>query len=149
MLRWLLGLTLLTASCATSSSAGAAAPAAHPSATLYERLGGTQGIGTVVDDFLGRVVKDERINARFAFADVPRLRTRLVEMLCQASGGPCTYSGRDMKSVHAGMGIRGSEFDALAGHLVEAMEAAHVSPADQKAVLGVVGPTRADIVEEP
>src|SRR5581483_553597 len=63
---------------------------------LFERLGGKSAIEAVIDDFLGRVAKDERINAGFAVGDVPRLRQRLVELVCAGTGGPCVYSGRDM-----------------------------------------------------
>src|SRR5687767_11534885 len=63
---------------------------------LYVRLGGKPAIVAVVDDFVTRVVADLRINSRFATADLPHLKTMLVDQICQASGGPCTYEGRDM-----------------------------------------------------
>lgn len=142
---------MLLVGCAGSQASAPApgSPAASSSSTLYDRLGQTKGIETVIDDFLGRVIKDERINARFAYADVPRLRRRLIEFVCKAVGGPCTYTGRDMKSSHEGMGITGGEFDALAGHLVEALDDAHVSAEDKGTILKAIGPTKADIVEEP
>src|SRR5207245_6667871 len=83
--------------------------------SLYERLGGKPAITAVVDDFVGRVAADNRINGKFANANIPRLKMLLVEQICQASGGPCTYAGRDMKTAHAGRGSNGSEFDALVG----------------------------------
>src|SRR5262245_55406160 len=105
-------LLMACLACATSNSSGPAASTEPTSGSggtagkaLFERLGGRAAIEAVVDDFLGRVSQDERINASFASAHLPRLRQRLVEQVCQASGGPCTYSGRDMKTVHAGMGI--------------------------------------------
>ncbi len=117
--------------------------------TLFERLGGKPAIEAVVDDFLGRVSQDERINASFAGAHLPRLRQRLVEQVCQASGGPCTYSGRDMKTVHAGMGITGAQFDALVGHLVATLDKFKVPEKEKGELLSVLGPMRGDIVEEP
>ena len=86
-----------------TSLAAAQMPAQKP---LYERLGGQAAIVAVVDDFVGNAAKDRRINRYFAKADVPRLKARLVEQICQGNGGPCFYRGRDMRSVHAGMGIR-------------------------------------------
>src|SRR5713101_8962390 len=85
--------------------------------TLYERLGGKKAITAVVDEFVGRVAADTRINHYFAAAaaDPPRLasfKMKLVDQICQASGGPCKYTGKDMKSAHAGMGISGGDFDA-------------------------------------
>ena len=73
--------------------------------SLYDRLGGKPAITAVVDDFVGRVAADSRINGKFANTDIPRLKMLLVEQICQASGGPCTYTGRSMKATHAGMGV--------------------------------------------
>ena len=129
-----------------SSATGAGGTAGK---TLFERLGGKPAIEAVIDDFLGRVSQDERINAAFAGAHLPRLRQRLVEQVCQASGGPCTYSGRDMKTVHAGMGVTGAQFDALVGHLVATLDKFKVPEKEKGELLSVLGPMRGDIVEEP
>ena len=144
-------LALFSVSCATTP---APAPAATAPATppppqkLFDRLGGKPAIEAVVDDFLVSVAGDERINASFAGAHLPRLRTRLVEQICQASGGPCVYSGRDMKTVHAGMGITSAQFDALAGHLVAALDKFKVPEKEKGELLSVVGPMKPAIVEE-
>src|SRR5262249_30624241 len=66
------------------------------SASLYDRLGGKPAITAVVDQFVTNVAGDKRINAFFADADIPHLKMELVDQICQASGGPCTYTGRDM-----------------------------------------------------
>src|SRR5678815_706317 len=58
---------------------------------LYDRLGGKPAITAVVDDFIGNVAGDARINRRFANANIPRLKTMLVDQICEASGGPCKY----------------------------------------------------------
>src|SRR5262245_63483626 len=81
--------------------------------TLYDRLGGRPAITAVVDDFVKNVAADKRINGFFANANIPRLKARLVEQICQGTGGPCTYTGGDMRSVHAGMGIQSKHFNAL------------------------------------
>lgn len=128
--------------------AGCATPErAKPAATsLYDRLGGMQAITAVVDDFVGNVATDTRINARFANANIPRLKTRLVEQICAGAGGPCTYSGRDMKSAHAGMNITNDEFDALVDDLVKSLNKFKVPAREQKELLGILGPMRSDIV---
>src|SRR6185312_6788665 len=65
--------------------------------SLYDRLGGQDAIKAVVKDFVEEnVAKDPRINARFANSDIPHLEQMLTEQICQASGGPCKYSGKDM-----------------------------------------------------
>src|SRR5712691_6305210 len=73
--------------------------------SLYDRLGGKPAITAVVDDFVGNVAGDARINQRFANANIPQLKTMLVDQICQAAGGPCTYKGATMKVAHAGMKI--------------------------------------------
>jgi GNAT superfamily N-acetyltransferase len=83
---------------------------ANPS---VRQRGPQPAITAVLDDFVGRVAADKRINGKFANADIPRLKRLLVEQICQASGGPCTYTGRDMKTTHGGMQITGRQFDAL------------------------------------
>src|SRR5450631_2836658 len=90
--------------------------------SLYTRLGGKPAITAVVDDFIGNVAADSRINRRFANADIPHLKMELVDQLCAASGGPCTYTGKDMKTAHEGMNIRGPEFDALVEDLVKSLD---------------------------
>jgi hemoglobin len=91
-------------------------------ASLYERLGGIDAITSVVDSFVGRCAADDRINRRFERSDIPRLRKMLVDQVCEATGGPCTYSGKDMRETHAGMGVTAGEFDALVEDLVATLD---------------------------
>lgn len=117
--------------------------------SLYDRLGGQPAITAVVDDFVGNVAKDRRINGYFAKADIPRLKFNLVNQLCQATGGPCTYTGRDMKSAHAGMGVRARDFNALVQDLGKSLNKFKVAKADQAKIVSVLGPMKKDIVERP
>jgi hemoglobin len=116
--------------------------------SLYERLGGKEAITAVVDDFVGRVAADKRINGFFARANVPRLKSMLVDQICEASGGPCKYTGRDMKTAHRGMGITNAAFDALVGDLVATLDKFNVGDREKKELLSVLGPMRSDIVEK-
>lgn len=143
-----LGLALTVAACNTmgSSPTGTARAAEKP---LYDRLGGKTAITAVVDDFVGRVAADTRINGKFANANIPRLKSMLVDQICQASGGPCTYTGRDMKSTHAGMGVSSSDFDALVGDLVATLNKFKVPEREKNELLGALGPMKGDIVETP
>ncbi len=118
-------------------------------ASLYTRLGGKPAITAVVEDFVGRVAADNRINGKFANANIPRLKTMLVDQICQASGGPCTYTGRDMKTAHAGMGISGAEFDALVGDLVATLNKFKVGEREKNELLAALGPMKKDITERP
>ncbi len=91
----------------------AVTPAVAMKKSLFDRLGGKPAITAVVDDFVANVAADKRINAFFAKADIPHLKMELVDQLCQATGGPCKYTGKDMKTTHKGMGIGGADFNAL------------------------------------
>lgn len=139
-----LGACVVIAGCATSGE-----KAMMSDKTLYQRLGEKPAIQAVVENFVSRVAADNRINAKFAHANIPSLKSRLVEQICQASGGPCTYTGADMKTAHAGMGITGAEFDALVGDLVATLDAFKVPAREKSELLSVLGPMKKDIVEKP
>ena len=73
----------------------------------------------------------------------------LVDQICQASGGPCTYKGRDMKSTHRGMGITTKHFNDMVGDLVAALDTFRVGEREKKELLAALAPMKRDIVEEP
>ena len=114
--------------------------------SLYDRLGGKAAITAVVDDFVGNVAADNRINAFFAKTDIPRLKRLLVEQICAGSGGPCTYTGRDMKTAHMGMGVADAHFNALVEDLVKSLDKFKVPAKEKNELLGVLGPMKTDIV---
>ena len=114
--------------------------------SLYDRLGGQPAITAVVDDFVGNVAADTRINGFFAKTDIPRLKRLLVEQICAGSGGPCTYTGRDMKTAHANMGVNDAHFGALVEDLVKTLDKFKVPAQEKKELLGVLGPMRPQIV---
>ena len=124
---------------------------AQPPNTLYDRLGGKPAIAAVVDEFVARVAADKRINSFFAglASDPSRLaafKGKLVDQICEASGGPCKYTGKDMSSAHEGMGITEADFNALVEDLVGALDKCKVAAQDQQTLLGVLGPMKKDIV---
>ncbi|HJZ86559.1 MAG TPA: group 1 truncated hemoglobin [Polyangia bacterium] len=132
---------LLLAACAHSEGSGAG-----QQKPLYDRLGGKDAITAVVDNFVGRVAKDDRINARFGNTDIPHLKAMLVDQICQASGGPCTYTGKDMKTAHKGMNLTDGDFNALVEDLVGALNELKVAQPEQKELLGALGGMKGDIV---
>ena len=115
--------------------------------SLYERLGDGSAISAVVDDFVARCAADDRINGKFARTDIPRLKKMLVDQVSEASGGPVTYTGRDMKETHAGMGVTAGEFDALVEDLIATLDHLGVPKEEQGELLGLLAPMRGDIVE--
>jgi truncated hemoglobin YjbI len=82
-------------------------------ATLYERLGGLDAITAMVDSVVARQGGDDRINRKFGRTDIPHLKQNFVDQVCEATGGPCTYTGRSMREAHDGMGVTAGEFDAF------------------------------------
>jgi hemoglobin len=118
-------------------------------ASLFERLGGLDAITAVVESFVARCAGDDRINGKFARTDIPRLKKMLVDQVCEAAGGPCTYTGRSMRETHDGMAVTDGEFAALVEDLVATLNEFNVPEAEQQELLGVLGPMRDDIVEVP
>jgi hemoglobin len=116
-------------------------------ASLYERLGGVDAITAVVRAFEEHAAKDDRINQKFARTNLDRLTKEFVDQLCAATGGPCKYSGRDMKETHTNMGVTNGEFDAFMEDLVAVLDNFKVGKAEQDELLNLLRPMRGDIVE--
>ncbi|OYW24518.1 MAG: hypothetical protein B7Z55_01935 [Planctomycetales bacterium 12-60-4] len=140
-----------------ASSYEEASPVPTPP-TLYERLGGAAAIKAVVDEFVGLAAADEKVNFfrkgtdkewKPGEGDVDKLKMHLVNLIGQLTGGPEKYTGRDMKSSHAGMKITGAEFDALAADLIAALDKFKVPQAEKDELIKIVASTKADIVEVP
>ncbi len=117
------------------------------SSSLYERLGGQDAVAAVVADFRARSLADDRIKAKFVKTDAARLERMLVDQICEATGGPCSYTGRDMKEAHTEMGVTAAEFDAQVEILVASLNHFSVPQAEQDELLALLAPMRGDIVE--
>jgi hemoglobin len=125
------------------------------SKSLWDRLGGEPAVRAVVDDFVGRAAKDDKVNFfrkgtnaewKPSDAQVAALKQRLVEFVSMASGGPLKYKGRDMKTVHGDMMITSAEFDALAGDLAASLDHFKVPAKEKNELLTAVAGTKKDIV---
>ena len=119
--------------------------------SLYDRLGGYNAVAAVVDDFIGRLVADKRFSKFFvghSEDSLKRIRQHIVDQFCAAAGGPCIYTGRDMKTSHKGLGITGDDWDAAAKHLVETLDKFKVPKAEKDDLLAFVTSLRKDIVEK-
>ena len=129
------------------------APAASPAPkSLYERLGGAYPIAVVVDDFIERLLVNDTLNANPAIKDarqrVPKqgLKFHVTTLVCQATGGPCQYVGRDMKSSHAHLNISEGEWQAMLDEFLNSLNKFSVPSAEQDELVAIVNSTRADIV---
>jgi hemoglobin len=132
--------------------AGGAAPNSAAGATpisgdgVYKAFHEKEGIQRIIDDFIGRVTTDPRIKDRFENANLPRLNLLLVQQICYLTGGPCEYTGRDMKSAHASMGLHNDDFNALAEDLQKSMDKEHVDFNAQNQLLAKLAPMQRVIV---
>lgn len=121
----------------------------EPGQSLYKRLGGYDAIATVVDDFIGRLANDPQLGRFFAghsTGSLKRIRQLVVEQLCEATGGPCVYTGRDMKTSHAGLGISENNWQASVDHLVATLDKFTVPKKEQDEVLAAISGLKKDIV---
>lgn len=116
-------------------------------ATLYERLGELPVITAVVDTFTAKVATNQQLIPFFANSDLTRFKRLLVEMICEAANGPCSYSGRTMTEIHEGMGISNADFDALVAELQTTLNQFSVPATEQQELMAIMGLRRADIVE--
>ena len=122
-----------------------------PEDTLYRRLGGYDVIAAVIDEFLSRFRSDPRLSRYGGGRSLDsRQRTRqlIVEQICSLAGGPCVYTGRDMKTSHAGLGITEAEWQANLQHASAALERHGVALREKEEFLAIFQRYKDDIVEK-
>lgn len=126
---------------------GLAACATTPTRSLYDDLGGDDGVDALALDLLVRTSDDPRIAHHFRNADIARLHEKLVEMICVQTGGPCIYTGVPMAEAHAGRDLREADFNALVENLIDAMEARKLPRRTQFRLLDRLAAMHGDVVE--
>jgi hemoglobin len=140
---------VLLGGCAWNVSAQSQAPSAAPA--LYKRLGGYDAIAAVTDDFIGRLAADKQL-ARFLVGlsadSQKKLRQHVVDQLCEATGGPCIYIGRTMKTTHAGLGITEADWQSTVKHLAATLDKFKVPEKEKGELLAIASSLKADIVEK-
>ena len=120
--------------------------------SLYDRLGGAYNIAVVVDDFIERLLVDDTLNANAAIKEArgrvpaPGLKFHVTTMVCEATGGPCKYVGRDMKTAHARLNITQKEWDAMVADFRKTLNKFKVPVKEQEELIQIVGSTKKDIV---
>jgi hemoglobin len=135
-----------------SSWAQAPAAPATGQKSLYERLGGLKGITLVVDDFIDRLVNNATLNKNKAIdagrkaSPPPYLKFQVSELVCEATGGPCKYTGKNMKDAHAHLHITETEWKIMAADFKKSLDKFKVPQTEQKELFDIVGKTKADIV---
>ena len=129
-----------------------AAQAQEAAAPLYKRIGGYDAIAAVVDDFLGRLAADPQVGRFFQGVSAEHgkaIRQHAVDLVCQATGGPCFYIGRDMKPSHTGLGITKADWDKTVTHFLATLDKFKVPQKERDELVAIVGSLEKDIVEKP
>jgi hemoglobin len=134
-----------------STAIGTSADAQSSAPSLYKRLGGYDAIAAVTDDFIGRLVSEPTTAPFFkghSKSTLGQIRMRVIEQVCAATGGPCVYTGRDMKTAHAGLGITRELWDTSVKHFVATLDKFKVPAKEKEELLAIVGTLEKDIVEK-
>lgn len=116
--------------------------------SLYDRLGGREGIGTVVDEFYDRILDDDRITGLFEDIDMGRLWNHQTLFISSVAGGPVEYTGREIQSAHDDLGTTGDDFGIVAVHLEDTFGDAGVEEGDIERVMGEIADLKADVVAD-
>lgn len=114
--------------------------------TLYDQLGGQEGITRIVAGMYRHVLSDPRVRAKFDNIDTAYIQRQLVQQICEVSGGPCHYRGPSMHGGHAGLGITDRDFNAVVEDLQDGMAEADTPFGAQGRLLAVLAPMHAQIV---
>jgi hemoglobin len=120
--------------------------------SLYERLGGLPAITIVVSDFMDEFMKDPLIFSNPAVKErktreaAAYIRYQVITMVCQATGGPCEYTGRDMRTAHDGLRVSEREWDRMVEIFASTLQKHNVPERETQELFGLIAPTKDDIV---
>jgi hemoglobin len=144
--RLLAGFSLFAA---MTGSALIHAADSSPADSLYARLGGATVVTKLVDGTIDQVVASHRLNQSFKDSDLKRVKSKLVEQICQLADGGCEYTGDPMRDVHAGHKISESEFFGLVEILRDHMRALGIGLRERNELLALLAPMKRDVVNVP
>ena len=129
----------------------ASSTVAQEKKSLYQRLGGYDALAAVTDDFIGRLATNKQLTRFFGgLSDdsKAKLRQHVIDLLCQTTGGPCVYTGRDMKTSHKGLGITNADWDAAVVDLNGTLDKFKVGKPERDEVIAAISGLKKDIVEK-
>lgn len=118
------------------------------SESLYEKLGGSEGIKRIADDAVENHLANPAIATRYknAKASVAELKHAAATFFIAGTGGPQVYEGKDMLEAHRGMNINGNEFMAVLDDILAALQKNDISQRVQEEVLYILYSMRGEIV---
>ena len=145
--------SLMRVGIAVGVTAGLWAAEIDRGASLYDRLGGMPAIRAVVDDLMVRILADPRVSPWFgrAAADPERAaayKANLADLVCQATGGPCKYTGKDMVTAHKGRGVTLEAFNGMVDDVAASLDKLKVPDKEKQQLLGLLAPLKAAIVQQ-
>jgi hemoglobin len=117
--------------------------------TLYERLGGHDGIRAVVDDFYDRLQADDELGPFFEDADMERLRKTQTDFLCEAAGGPETYDAAPVREAHLHVPFTPAHIQRAVDLLSDSLDAFDVPEDDAEKVIGAIAAYEEDLLASP
>ncbi len=135
--------------CLVACTGLGAAHAALADDSLFRELGEKPGLTRLMDDFGQRLMADARMKPFFKDTDMPQLKAKLVEQVCEVSGGPCRREGPNMRRAHDSMDISRSDFNALVEVLQQSMDAQQLPFGVQNRLLARLAPMNRQIVNTP
>lgn len=137
------------AAAALLMTGAASAQTASVNDQLYKAFGEKPGLVALMDDFMTRLLADPRTGPFFQPANQQHVKEQLVEQFCALGGGPCVYKGADMKTSHAELDIKKSDFHALVEVLQLSMDAKAIPFRQQNEMLALLAPMHRDIIMPP
>lgn len=115
--------------------------------TLYQRLGGADGIARLVDDVIAAHLDNPIVKSRFEYIkDMEHAKRMACEFFCAGSGGPEPYTGKDMLAAHKGMNISEQEYLAVMDDIVGAMKKHELDEGTQKDVIAILYSLKGSII---
>jgi hemoglobin len=120
----------------------------HAEETLFAQIGGEAKLRASVDKLVEIMLVDERINFTFAETDLNKFKGLLYDQLCELTGGPCKYTGRDMIESHKKLNTTNEQFNALAEDLYKAFDSQGVPYRVQNRVMALLAPMQPQVVDK-
>ena len=114
--------------------------------TLYERLGGAPGIAKIADDIWINHTSNDLIKTRYARSNADNVKRLVREMVGAGTGGPETYTGKNMLDAHRGMNISDQEFNAVVDDVLKALTKNNIGQQEQQEMLAILWSMKNEIV---
>jgi hemoglobin len=118
----------------------------NPDASLYDQLGQYEGIDNIVRELIYVIAEDERVKERYRGVNMNKFKKGLSDYICVLAHGPCQYAGDSMQQIHAGHQYTNTEFNAIVGDLIKAMERKKIPVTTQNKLLSALASSYGDVV---